>query len=69
MPIRDNHRRMGKLRRSVSQASDGLRLLALGPTIYDPPLARVAELVRRDRLKPDCPVRACGFESHPGHLM
>ena len=24
--------------------------------------------VRRGRLKPDCPQRACGFESHPGHL-
>ena len=24
--------------------------------------------VRRDRLKPDCPLWACGFESHPGHL-
>ena len=29
--------------------------------------ARVAELVRRHRLKTDCPSWACGFESHPGH--
>src|SRR4051794_33278941 len=62
-PLRRTERERG----SCGQSSVATAVLSPGQfPHYDPQSARVAELVRRDRLKPDCPAGRVGSSPTPG---